>query len=60
MNRGNVEDARELAERLVARATDYLNVGGLGNSWEYPKESGALRRASMELTRALAEMRRPG
>lgn len=25
-----------------------------------PKQSGALRRASMDLTRALADMRRPG
>lgn len=25
-----------------------------------PKESGALRRASLDLTRALAEMRKPG
>ena len=28
--------------------------------YTHPKESGALRRTSMDLTRALAEMRRPG
>lgn len=37
------------AEELAACDHDYLN----------PRESGAVRRASLDLTRALADFRRP-
>lgn len=42
---------------------DPVNALARGNEWVssyHPRESGAARRASMDLTRALAEMRRRG
>jgi hypothetical protein len=47
------------AKRFMAAADKVLKVEGEANWNIYPsKESGALRRASMDLTRALAELRR--
>lgn len=48
------------AKRFITRAETLLNTEdqrmyGYGS----PKESGACRRASLDLTRALAEMRKP-
>lgn len=48
-----VDEARRFlrkAEELAACDPDYLN----------PRESGAVRRASLDLTRALADYRRRG
>lgn len=61
MKRGKIERAMWDAQAFVKRAKiviaddnmKYVEIG-CGN-----KESGALRRQSMELTRALAEMRKP-
>lgn len=44
----------EAAVVVLERAQERPGCGTL------PKENGALRRASMDLTRALAEMRKPG
>jgi hypothetical protein len=46
--------------RLRNRIAEYerakeINVG----VYSYPKETGAIRRASLDLTRALAQMRKP-
>lgn len=45
------------AKRFIAAAK---RLEATDQVWSNPKESGALRRASMDLTRALADMRRPG
>ena len=44
-------------ERAMALATEWADGG---DTYSPPKLSGALRRASMDLTRALADLRRPG
>lgn len=46
--------------RFVARAMALQEVQKDGNinSWEHPSQRGAVKRASMDLTRALAELRR--
>ena len=68
MNAIQINTAIEEAQRFLDRAQDAINRhkadekdgsfpsnGYLGPS----RESGALRRASLNLTRALADMRRP-
>lgn len=56
MRREEVLRTMEQAEELVRRAKEWLSEGEfiVGT-----KRSGALRRASLELTRALTEMRKP-
>jgi hypothetical protein len=54
MRKGNVEIAASAARQFLERA--HL---ALAHGMDSPKYTGALRRASMELTRALAEMRKP-
>lgn len=62
MNQIGVKKAISEAERFVAAARKYLLAEqAKKESWYgVPKESGACRRASMDLTRALSEMRKPG
>ena len=50
-----IQQAMKEASKFVARAHTLLKGGILSGT----QESSALRRQSMELTRALAEMRRP-
>lgn len=73
MNRPTLGDAIEQAERFLKAAKD-LQRNGKGlvfdakserwvrGAWrggsDDPKRSGAVRRASMDLTRALAELRK--
>lgn len=66
MNMQAIENARAEALRFIER-TDALRLqhlnwvsGGKQYYFNQPKESGAVRRASMDLTRALAEMRKAG
>lgn len=73
MNRCTVEAARTEAQRFIKRCDELLatQVGAYEpttrsrvvrkwqHSTEAPKQTGAVRRASMDLTRALAEMRKP-
>lgn len=60
MRNKNIELAIKEAEDFINLATKLITVrNGRDHSWENPRESGALRRSSMELTRALAEMRKP-
>lgn len=62
MNLGSVNKAECEARRFL-RAVDEWKKVELEKAEPYynnPKESGAVRRASMDLTRALAEMRKPG
>lgn len=69
MNREKLKIAIAEAERFIRRAkalpkpTTYTVPGSAYNPFtndNFPKESGAIRRASMDLTRALAELRKPG
>lgn len=62
MNVTEIRNAMSEAERFLDRAKDALNASICRynpNGIMPSKESGALRRASMDLTRALADMRRP-
>lgn len=65
MNRDKIAIAVAEAKRFLSRVNelpepepytigDYTFIGD-----NFPKEQGAIKRASMELTRALAELRRP-
>lgn len=62
MNQTGVKKAISEAERFIAAAREYLLADHTKKeSWNgIPKESGACRRASLDLTRALSEMRKPG
>lgn len=65
MNRTKLAAAVAEAERFIARAKelpepeqyDYHGMT-LANEY-YPREQGAIKRASMDLTRSLADLRRP-
>jgi len=70
MDKTKVETVVKLCDELKKRAQAWKKaskgcefIGSDGKTYVSmygpPKESGALRRCSMELTRALAEMRRP-
>lgn len=62
MNIGTVTKTVEEARRFLTAANAWTNAEAVKKQSYYtnPKEAGALRRASMDLTRALAEMRKPG
>lgn len=54
-----VEEAADEARRFLERATLWLVISKNDKSIQWgSKEGGALRRASMDLTRALTEMRK--
>lgn len=64
MNRDLVELAIEEAERFIKRAEAYLKESAkvtVINDFEYhssaPKESASCKRSSMDLSRALSDMR---
>ncbi len=62
MTKNDVEKAECLALEFARRATQLLLKLGpedMDADLCGSKDTGALRRASMELTRALADMRRP-
>lgn len=61
MNIDKINKTVEVCIEFLARARELRKIV---EAYKYPyplppKESGAVRRASMELTRALAEMRKP-
>lgn len=58
--RERVEEAVREAHRFIKRAENLLACTSADQGmYEFPVESGATRRASLDLTRALAEMRKP-
>lgn len=65
MQRERIKAAYEEALRFIAKVDalpepkPYEWQGRQFTNDNYPKEQGAIRRASMDLTRALAEMRKP-
>lgn len=66
MNRTTLKAAVAEAERFIARAKalpepqPYEYCGRMGTHDNFPVEQGAIKRASMDLTRALANLRRSG
>ena len=66
MNRELLAIAVSEAERFIERAnalpkpTTYESNGHTYTTCYFPVEQGAIKRASMDLTRALADLRRPG
>ena len=65
MNRKKLAVAVEEAKRFLARAEalplpqPYTVHGQQFVNNHFPKDQGAIKRASMDLTRALADLRRP-
>jgi hypothetical protein len=65
MRKENITAAKAEAKRFLARVTEWEKAQGsyevCGHTFHNhtPKQCGSLRRASMDLTRALAEMRKP-
>lgn len=58
MDRTKITAAVQEARRFLDRADTLLAATDENSrSWNNPKERGALRRASMDLTRALADLR---
>lgn len=61
MNLDTLESAMQEAERFLERARTLQQLVPPDRPWslyEHRRASGAVRRASMELTRALTELRR--
>lgn len=59
-----VRKAQQEAKEFVERAEAVIQIAAVRRrefvaGYDHPVETGALRRQSMELTRALAKMRRP-
>lgn len=65
MSPGTIKEAEAEARRFLARVHAWRQAQGTERTdhGEYsistPRENGALRRASLDLTRALAAMRKP-
>lgn len=60
--RATVAEARRFIQKAEALEAQYSQHLRSGSEYYFsaPKEAGAVRRASMDLTRALAAMRKPG
>ena len=63
MNSKKIATVKSEMRRLQSRISE-LEIAASSHdavqySWQYPKQTGAVRRASLDLTRALAEMRKP-
>lgn len=50
---------KEAAKERIAKATDGQDAEGYLFDFQGCRESGAVRRASLDLTRALADLRKP-
>jgi hypothetical protein len=60
MNDTSVKEAERAAKEFLRRTAEWRKAEDKPPFFVGTKRSGAVRRASMDLTRALAEMRRPG
>jgi hypothetical protein len=56
----NLKNAINEAERFIKKANEFIEVENNKEKRHYlnPKESGAVKRASLDLTRALAKYRK--
>jgi hypothetical protein len=61
MNSDKLNEACCEAQRFLRRVAELIEAEGERSNYHYscPKQSGAARRASLDLTRALAELRKP-
>ena len=63
-NNGKLNDAIRAAKQFIksAEAIQSERIATMGKDFSYisPKTTGQCRRDSMDLTRALAELRKPG
>lgn len=60
MNIKEIKTAVAMAERFIALSKEIKTTKSGEHEWiDAGKESGALRRASLDLTRQLAQMRKP-
>jgi hypothetical protein len=59
MTRDQIERTVAEAERFLWKAKELLELADYGGVFMGSKETGSLRRASLDLTRSLAEMRKP-
>lgn len=63
MNESTISEAKRIAQEFVNRANLVLKLESNDPTFHLEfgaKETAALRRTSMELTRALSRMRKPG
>lgn len=61
MNKNTLEAAMNEANRFLQKATALHELKTHSGQYYYPsKETGAVKRSSMDLTRALADLRRAG
>ena len=59
MNKDAVQAAVVEAQRFLRKVAELSKVESKPHrNWSTPRESGAVRRASLDLTRALADLRR--
>lgn len=59
MNHKTLAEALSQAERFATMARALVKHHDKETYWSPSKETGAVKRASLDLTRALADMRRP-
>ncbi len=60
MNIDKLKLAEAEAKRFLARCVDYRKaIAANPDHYTWPRESGATKRASLDLTRALADLRKP-
>ena len=59
MNQQKLKSAIEEARRFIAKAQEAINEQEKTKYGNCPRENGAARRASMDLTRELAKLRKP-
>lgn len=60
MNKQRIEQVEAEIIRVQQRIAEWKVALAAQPNWgTFPKENGALRRASLDLTRALADMRKP-
>ena len=61
MNKAKIELCEKLCREFLERAKVTKETANGNSAWFWgSKDTAALRRTSMELTRALADLRRPG
>jgi hypothetical protein len=61
VNAKKIAVAKAEAKRFLQKVKEYeeASCGCDYSGWMHPVQSGAMRRLSMDLTRALADMRKP-
>lgn len=58
MNLEKLKEAKLEAERFLKRVEELQNTESKWNGYNFPIQSGAVKRSSMDLTRSLAKLRK--